>query len=178
MAICDSAPDKAGTAARRSHVVRPARVRSGQAGFTIMELMVVLVIAVLLLALTPPMLSSAMPSLQLKSSAREVAAAMRQARGFAVSRQAEGVLNVDLEKRKLWLDGGSKSIRVPESLSLELESAAREMIDEQRGGIRFYPDGSATGGRVTLGYGQSGYIVDLDWLTGRVVTRAVDLNGV
>ncbi len=34
--------------------------------------------------------------------------------------------------------------------------------------IRFYPDGSSTGGRNTGSSGEGKYLVDVDWLTGRV----------
>ena len=34
--------------------------------------------------------------------------------------------------------------------------------------IRFYSDGSSTGGRITVASGERKYLVDVDWLTGRV----------
>ena len=37
--------------------------------------------------------------------------------------------------------------------------------------ITFYPDGSSTGGRVTLRDEDNGYVVDVDWLTGRIDVR-------
>ena len=36
------------------------------------------------------------------------------------------------------------------------------------GSIRFYPDGSSNGGRVTVGAGGRAFAVDVDWLTGHV----------
>ena len=40
--------------------------------------------------------------------------------------------------------------------------------EQDTGAIRFFPDGSSTGGRVTLMVGERSYAVDVDWLTGRV----------
>jgi len=44
--------------------------------------------------------------------------------------------------------------------------------EEQRGAreaaIRFFPDGSATGGRISLGTQDAGWRVDVRWLTGEV----------
>ena len=46
---------------------------------------------------------------------------------------------------------------------------AQYMIsDDKVGAIRFYPDGSSTGGRITVASGERKYLVDVDWLTGRV----------
>jgi general secretion pathway protein H len=42
------------------------------------------------------------------------------------------------------------------------------VTSERRGAIRFYPDGSSTGGRITVTFGRTQYLVDVDWLTGRV----------
>ena len=42
------------------------------------------------------------------------------------------------------------------------------MSSDKRGAIRFYPDGSSTGGRITVSSGERKFLVDVDWLTGRV----------
>ena len=53
-------------------------------------------------------------------------------------------------------------------LELKLYTAQSEIVDDRRGAIRFYPDGSSTGGRVTVAAGERRLLVDVDWLTGRV----------
>jgi general secretion pathway protein H len=40
--------------------------------------------------------------------------------------------------------------------------------DEAAGSIRFFPDGSSTGGRVMIAAGNEKLSVDVNWLTGRV----------
>ena len=58
---------------------------------------------------------------------------------------------------------------MPAGIDLELLTVATELGGGgARGGIRFFPDGSSTGGRVTLSHGSRQYFVDVDWLTGRV----------
>lgn len=42
------------------------------------------------------------------------------------------------------------------------------MIDDAVAAVRFYPDGSATGGRITVSGAERTYHVMLDWLTGTV----------
>jgi general secretion pathway protein H len=147
-----------------------------RAGFSLMELLVVLAVAGLIMAVAPPLLSKAMPGLQLKSAAREMAAGMRYARDRAVSSRGEVLLSVDVEQRTVSVTGRSKPTRIPDDLVIELVTAQSEMEGEGRGNIRFYPDGSSTGGRITVSHGRRGYDVDLDWLTGRVTVKQVEVE--
>jgi general secretion pathway protein H len=152
----------------------PARLPRG---FTLLELLVVLAVAGLIMAVTPPMLSKAMPGLQLKSSAREVAAGMRYARDRAVSWRTRTELRVDLEQRTVSVTGRPRPIQLSDDLDVALVTARSALEDDQRGSIFFYPDGSSTGGRITVSRGTSGYDIDLDWLTGRVSIAAVQVDG-
>jgi general secretion pathway protein H len=137
-------------------------------GFTLVELLLVLVIAAMVAAVAPPLLSAAMPGLQLKSTAREMAAALRYARGQAIAGQQEGMVNLDLEERRFAVTGRSNDYAIPDGIAVLLDTVRSELHGERGGAIRFYPDGSSTGGRVTLSRGESSYKVDVDWLTGRV----------
>ena len=66
------------------------------------------------------------------------------------------------------MEGGGTPRRLPQGIVLELVTAEREMLAERRGGIRFFPDGSSGGGRVTLTLAGLERRVDVAWLTGRV----------
>ena len=145
------------------------------AGFSLIELLVVLAIAALILAVTPPLLSNAMPGLQLKSTARQMAAGLRYARDRAVARRSEVNFSVDLEARSVTVTGRKGVISISDDLDVSLVTAASELVGETLGHIRFYPDGTSTGGRVTVGYKGNGYAVDVDWLTGRVSIDATEV---
>lgn len=136
-------------------------------GFTLVELLVVLVILGLLMSLAPIAFHRALPGLELKQAARDVAAALRQARGVAVRDNRETVLIVDTEARTYRLDGG-KARQLDRDLEIALLTAESELLDEHAGGVRFFPDGTSTGGRVKLISGQRETAVRVDWLTGRV----------
>jgi general secretion pathway protein H len=53
-------------------------------------------------------------------------------------------------------------------LSLELLTISGEALNDREGNIRFNPDGSSTGGRISLADGRRRIGVGVDWLTGRV----------
>ena len=136
-------------------------------GFTLVELLVVLAIAALLMTAVPGLFSAAFPGLELKSAARRTAATLTLARETAIRGGRDVRLLVDIEARRLDLEG-YRALQLPERLEIRLDAAARELIDDRRGGIRFFPDGSSTGGRIVLSSGERGYQVGVNWLTGRI----------
>ena len=145
-----------------------ATKRVGQHGFTLLELLVVLVIAVLLVAVVPPLISGMSGATELRSAARQLAAGLRFARNEAVTRQREAVLTLDLSKHRFAISGDPREIALPESLSLHLYTAQSELLDQATGNIRFFPDGSSTGGAVTVSGPKLAYRINVDWLTGAI----------
>lgn len=148
----------------RQQEVNPAAA----AGFTLIELLVVMVIMVLAYGMTAPMISAGVSGAELKAAARQIAAGLRKARSEAVVRKDEVALTVDVEQRQFQLGGDKRIYRFPQKVDVSLFTAQSELMDAKTGAIRFYPDGSSTGGRVTLSRGERKYRVDVDWMTGRV----------
>jgi general secretion pathway protein H len=143
---------------------RPGAAR----GFTLLELLLVLVIAAASYALVVRFNTGGVSGAELKSAARAVAAGLRDARGTAIATQVPASLTLDIDQRSMQVSGGRRPRPLPQRLELKLYTAQSEIVDDKRGAIRFYPDGSSTGGRVTLAAGERKLLVDVDWLTGRV----------
>jgi len=139
-------------------------------GFTLLELLVVLAIIALILAVTPPLITAAIPGAELKASARQVAAGLRLAREEAIRTGRDVAFTLDLETHSFEVDGRFRRGKLPKGLDLKLEAAETEMLDEHRGAVRFFPDGSSTGGRIILTRHDAGYQVGVQWLTGRIRT--------
>jgi hypothetical protein len=76
-------------------------------------------------------------------------------------------LLIDVDAHRLDLQG-YRSFRFPTRLTIQLETASREMLDDRRGVIRFFPDGSSTGGRIIVENQGHGYQIGVIWLTGRI----------
>ncbi|MES2934267.1 MAG: GspH/FimT family protein [Pseudomonadota bacterium] len=142
--------------------------KSSSAGFTMLELLVVLVLMILVYAVAVPVISNGMPGTELKGAARQLAAGLRKARSQAVTQKQETVLTLDVEQHRFGLSGDSHQYNLPPKLDISLFTAQSEMLQEKIGRIRFYPDGSSTGGRITVALGERKYMVDIDWLTGQV----------
>lgn len=139
-----------------------------QNGFTLLELVVVLVIAVAAYALILGVPIGGGRNADLKAAARMLASGLRQAQITAMATRRDATLDLDLESREFRVGGGKAATRLPEDVELKLYTAESEVTGERTGAIRFYPDGSSTGGRITVASGRREYIVDVDWLTGRV----------
>lgn len=140
-----------------------------QGGFTIIELLVVMVIMALAYTLASPMISSGVSGAELKASARQIAAGLRKARSDAISRRQESVLTLDLATRQFQLTGDARVYRLPPSVAVKVFTAQSELVGGTAGSIRFFPDGGSTGGRITLSANARNYDVDINWLTGQVV---------
>lgn len=144
----------------------PARARA--AGFTLLEMLVVLMIMGLVAALTIPTFGTGVSSTALKGAARDVAAGLRLARGQAITQRAEAALELDVAARSFRVPPDPRVHSLPSGIELKLFTAQRDLVNDQVGAVRFYPDGGSNGGRITLAAGDRKFDVDVDWLTGRI----------
>ena len=137
-------------------------------GFSLLELLIVVVIMGMVYVLVPGMIFGGVSGADLRASSRDIASGLRQARSLAVSERREAFVTLDLDKRTFSLSGNARIFQLPEKLELKLYTAQSEIVNERQGAIRFFPDGSSTGGRVTVASGERKYLVEVDWLTGKV----------
>ena len=136
-----------------------------QRGFTLVELLVVLVIASLALALVGTSISRSVSGAEMRSTAQKVAASLRYTRTRAILSKSEQVFLVDIENRT-YKAAEREARELPEGMNVELNTARSELTSETAGGIRFYPDGGSTGGNVRLEANGRVYQVNVSWLTG------------
>lgn len=151
-----------------------ARIRSRTRGFTLLELLVVLAILALVAAVVAPALGTGGASQSARRAAWDVAAALRAARADAIRRNRETTVTLDVDAPTLAFggDGGEDDgagVRpLPEDVTYAVLTAESERAEDGRVSIRFFADGSSTGGRVTMTDGTADYVVGVEWLTGRV----------
>lgn len=127
-----------------------------------------LALLALMYTLVPPLFSSS-GGTELRAAARQLAAGLRKTRVHAIATRKEALLDIDLETKRFQAGGDVRSIALPKSAEVSVYTAKSEVVEEKRASIRFFPDGSSTGGAVTVSSGGNKYRVDVDWLTGNVV---------
>ena len=143
-------------------------VGSEARGFTLMELLVVLVIAGLAVSLVGPGFQRLLPGLGLEAEARSLAAMLRHARSQAILSGVPVSISQDLQSGALRLSYREAPYQPPHGLAVTLEGGENSG-DAGVAQILFYPPGDSSGGSLTvkLEEGQSRVIV-VDWLSGRV----------
>jgi general secretion pathway protein H len=139
-----------------------------QRGFTLLEIIIVVAIAGIAYAILLAVPSRGASIADLKASARVLASGLRQAQSMAMATKRDALLTIDLDAREFQMPGEKESRKLPDNIELKLYTAQSEVTSDKRGSIRFYPDGSSTGGRITVASGERKYLVDVEWLTGRV----------
>ena len=141
------------------------------AGFTLLELIVVLVIISLASVFAAPLLSRPAGDGVLLATAQKLADEMRLARASAIRDNAERTLTIDLARRRFWVDGLTRASPIANGIGIDFVTLRKEQLSARQGRLRFFVDGSATGGNVILKANGRSVHVDLDWMTGHVSVR-------
>lgn len=164
--------------------------RTPSPGFTLVELLVVLVIIGVMSAVVLPRVTGSMGSLTQKTASRKVCASLRFARSRAVSEGTTMVALVDRAKGQLVVGRGSdfeneaaaaeetggealpenrRSYTLPEGVSFEKTEDRQKGWTEDVLKIIFYPVGRSSGGQFSLKYRRRPpYVVSVDRITGAV----------
>jgi len=132
-------------------------------------LLVVMVIATLAVALVLPGFANARTGMELKSGTRQLSSALRYARGQAIAKHREVAVILDVEDRSYQFSNEQRKHNLSPSLNFKLLTSEGEILDDQSGAIRFFPDGSSSGGQITLQANNSHHEINVNWLTGRVI---------
>ena len=140
----------------------------GERGFTLLELLVVITIIGVMLAFVPGFLLRGQPGLDVEVAARSIADALRQTRSQAVLENREQLFALDVEERLFRAGGQRAPVQIDRGIEVTFQSARSELMSETIGQIRFFPDGSATGGRIGLTLDGRHAEVVVDWLSGLV----------
>lgn len=147
--------------------ISPAGDRDAR-GFTLLELLVVLVILGAMAALVPPMLSRSADQAALKRAVATLASELRIARSEAILRAEPRGVVIDPAARSFGPVEAPSRNQIAAGIAIQVTAAAIAADRDGRPGIRFLPDGRSTGGTIRLGDQRRSYEVEVNWLTGRV----------
>lgn len=137
-----------------------------EAGFTLVEVVAAFVIVGLVIALAVPLATTTYEGIRYRAGIRDTLTLLESARYAAL---ANGVAqDVLVSADENWIRFEGRIIGFPESVEIAAHSA-KEVNRDGLGVIRFYPDGSASGGGIDIKrLGDSSTSISVDWLVGRV----------
>ncbi|NSZ15616.1 GspH/FimT family pseudopilin [Agrobacterium vitis] len=139
--------------------------RSENDGFSLLEMLVVMVIVSLAVGLISFQKSRKTQSVA--DTARTIVSVLNDARMEAVMRKAEVNVEVDLQTRTVSKKGqASRQVQIPDNVALEVRTADEFKQGNSRRIILFLPDGTSSGGRIRLQNGSTTVSVETLWLTG------------
>ncbi|MDO6746794.1 type II secretion system protein [Gilvimarinus sp. 1_MG-2023] len=143
------------------------KTSAGQRGFTLLELLIAFSIAGLLLAVSVPASYKMYQSMQYREAVRDVRQALESARYTAMLQgKPTDVILTPRIKRLTYANGESRDL--PEFVDLETQTAQEQMATPDAATIRFFGDGSSTGGTVKIGRNNRWVRLHVGWLLGRV----------
>lgn len=138
----------------------------GQAGFSLLELLVVLAIVGAVAVVAYPRLGGTPGRAVLATTASQLSAQLKAIRLAAVTSNSEQTLIIDVSAKAYWSSVDPAPRRFASQIGIGLISAGFEQPEPEVSVIRFQPDGSARDGTIVLTDGQRTVRVTVDWLTG------------
>lgn len=154
-------PDEPG---RPHHSERSA---DQEAGFTLIEVIAVLVIAALVVSAIAFRTTTSGGNAEVRAAAASIAAGLRRSRGHAIKNGREVAAQIDTARSRISWGTGQPALSLDRGLGLSVTAVSSE-TQGRVAAIRFFPNGSSTGGRLQLTSSNARYDIAVNWLTGRV----------
>jgi general secretion pathway protein H len=151
---------------------------NGSRGFSLLELVIVLIIISLLALLVTPRLTKTISHMEVKSAAKKISAILRYCRSDAINKNRIVQVNFDTESNLISVmsaDEGEEnpimrnSYLLPKVIRMEKIEAGKTILENALPSFEFYPNGGANGGTAVVRGGEGrAYTLQVDFLTGGV----------
>jgi general secretion pathway protein H len=139
------------------------------AGFSLIELVVAMALMALALGIALPGLRLSGQRVRLEPLTLSIAADLRRARTAALMGGRAVVVAIDPAIHGYRIDGASRPVKLPAGAVVSLTTPRFSQKSAGAGQVTFFPDGSSTGGRFTIGDGTGNtMLLSVEWLTGAI----------
>lgn len=136
-------------------------------GFTLIEMLVVLVIAAVAMSAIPTILAG-LPGARLRAAADQMAGILRELHSEAIGSRTTMEFVLDPAVRVYRITGDANARKLPDIVAEVDVKTEAALPAEGPPTIRFFADGSATGGTIRFHRNAQSAAITVDWLTGRV----------
>ena len=142
------------------------------AGFTLVEMLVVLAIMALVAAIAAPGLVSHYRTKSLETVAGEITMRLRLSRTSAIATARPRQIVVDLGSRLIRF-GERDSLALPDDVKVTVITGQETVVADRQTVLTFLPDGSASGMDIALEQQGRTARIAVNWLTGLSTWRAL-----
>ena len=154
----------------RNDMMQRPRIPNRINGFTLLEILIVLFIAMLMLGMCIVGFAGRLPAAKLDATAREMSALMRQTRLLAKTEMEKQAFVVDMDARRYGIEG--KTLRpIPEEVHVRVDDSLKGPGDRGKHRIVYFPIGGVAGGAIEVTAGKRGISLKADPVLGVHVTR-------
>ena len=143
---------------------------AGNRGVSLLEMLLVIALIAAASLLAAAAFTGGFKGMQLRSTAKEIAAQVRYTRTQAIASGQPQRFVIDPQART-WQAPNGRNGEIPPSLGVVFTGAREVRPSEGEGAIMFFADGAATGGRIRLTLERAAWDIDVAWLTGEVRLR-------
>jgi len=151
--------------------------RAAKAGFTLVEMLIVLAIMAIIMAWGVTHLVGAQSKADLEVGQRDIEAALRDARDEAILHGHQNAFTLDTAHGSFQTGATTPWRSLPRGVRTSLLTTTQERVNDAVGRIQFFADGSSTGGGVSLADDKWQSDVHVDWLTGRISATGIFTAG-
>lgn len=136
-------------------------------GFTLLEILVVILLIGIAAAAVSVSVAQGLTTARMNAASGELAAALRGTRVLAITRGEPQAFSLNI-RTSTYKPAGRGDVTLPPGMGLSITGAREAQASNEEGRIVFFPDGSSTGGRITLKRDRREWHVNVAWLTGAV----------
>ena len=142
------------------------RAREGEAGFTLVEMLVALMIFALSVALAGSFITRRGPQPPYQT-AKAMQSMLLRARSDAIVNGADTIFVIDTNAKYYAYPKGSKPIRLPQGHEIRMVTGGEFATEEGQTYLIYRADGSSSGAEIVLSDGRtSDARIEVNWLTG------------
>lgn len=143
----------------------------GSAGFTLIELILVILFIALMLGLSSFIFAGSLSSSRLNATARELSASIKHARALTLMKGERHAVIIDLDAREYELTGrGSK--KLPPDIAIRVIDPVSGEVRQGRYEFICHPAGFIEGGAIEISNAKGTLRIELDPVLGSVSIRS------
>lgn len=138
-------------------------------GYSLIEIILVIALISTLSAALTPLLMKTFGDTN-SYVAKQITTALKKTRLRAKQSLRPSIFTLDIAQHNYRIDDFSAH-KLPGNLKYSMTTAADEVISKDKASIRFFPDGSSSGGKIVIDDGKTQSEVHVIWLTGKIDSK-------